>query len=130
MAVYGIGAYWDGTEDVSEEFIHNGIACIGWDISDAPTLFQVMKFIKNGDIIYIKAAPPGQFIIKAVGIVINNEIQPRENMGSCIQVNWLWSGNEHLNISDKYNVRNNTLYEEFNLEVQTWAIDHIIQNRQ
>ena len=40
---------------------------------------------------------------------------------------WIWLGEEDLGkIDDKYNVRNNTIYEEFNPEIQTKIVKMIL----
>ena len=118
MAIFGIGATYD--TDVSQDFINNGVACVGWDAIEASALHEMLRFIKVGDIIYIKSSPIGKGIrVKGIGIVEDNTLRTVPNLGTGISVNWLWSGHENLGtIKDKYNVRNNTLYEEFNAEVQ------------
>lgn len=129
MAIYGIGATYDN-EDVSQDFIDNNMACIGWSIDDAPSLYEILRGMKIGDIIYIKSAPIGQDIrVKGVGIITNNEIIETPELGSGVTVKWLWSGTEYLSkINDKYNVRNNTLYEEYNKEIQAIIINLIFKN--
>jgi len=119
MSIYGIGARYEN-DDVSDEFINNQVACIGWGINDAPSLFSILRTFKIGDIIYIKSSPIGQGLrVKAVGIIQNNQIMDIPDLGTSVQVRWIWRGHENLgNIDDRYNVRNNTLYEEFNPDVQ------------
>ena len=120
MAIFGIGATYDGNRDVSNEFITNDVACIGWDITEAPALHEILRFLKLGDIIYIKSAPIGQGIrVKGICIVKDNTLRQVPNLGRGVGVTWIWSGHENLGvIDDKYNVRNNALYEEFNRDVQ------------
>ena len=126
MAIYGIGA--THSHDVSDKFILNGKACVGWDINDAPALYELLRFIKTGDIIYIKSTPIGQGLrVKAVGIVVDNTIINDPNLGNGVSVNWIWNGHINLGtIKDKYNVRNNTLYEECNKEVQKQVLDLLL----
>ena len=123
MAIYGIGATYD--YDVADEFISNEVACVGWDINDAPALHEILKLLKNGDIVYIKSAPIGKGLrVKGVGVVTDNQMRNIPNLGTGIGVKWIWQGHENLgNINDKYNVRNNTLYEEFNKDVQKKILD-------
>ena len=118
VAIYGLGAYYH--EDVTSEFLSNGIACVGWDRTDAPALYNMMVHIKVGDIIYIKSHPIDRgLIIKAVGIVTDGEVISTDLGDACLRVTWIWVGNEELGkIPDKYNVRNNTLYEEHNPTIQ------------
>jgi hypothetical protein len=120
MAVFGFGAYYDGTTDMTEDFLSNGVACVGWSRSDAPTLHRIIRHIKMGDLVYIKAHPPPQgLIIKGVGIVENDEIFRSPNLGeACLRVRWVWRGSELIgHLGDRYPVRNITLYEEFNPKI-------------
>jgi len=123
MAIFGIGATYD--RDVSNEFIDTGVACVGWDVTDAPALHEILRFLKLGDIIYIKSAPIGQGIrIKGIGIVQDNTLRQVPKLGTGVGVNWIWTGHENIGtIDDKYNVRNNTLYEEFNRDVQVKVLE-------
>ena len=129
MAVFGIGAYYDGTTDMTNDFLSNGLACIGWPSEDAPPLHKLMGHIKIGDIIYIKAQPPNQGLtIKGVGIVTDDEVLDDTGLGeACISVKWVWSGNEYVGrISDRYPVRFITLYEEFNPEIIRRVIELLV----
>ena len=127
MAIFGIGAYYEGTTDMTEEFVQNGRACIGWGEDYAPTLHQMMRQVRVGDLIYIKSfTPRAGLTIKAVGIVISTEIEgPEIELGEiCIEVDWAWQGYHPVGrVNDKYNVRSITLYEEFNPEIQNLIID-------
>jgi len=128
MAIYGIGACY-GKEDVSAEFISEGLACVGYDYEDAPSLHKLLKHIKVGDLIYIKAYPPNiGLIIKAVGIVINDEVKTDPNLGRGLKVKYVWKGKEVIGQlkKDPYNVRNITIYEEFNPEVQERVIQLLL----
>lgn len=124
MAIFGIGATYDNY-DVSNDFIENNVACIGWDLTDAPALHEILRCLKVGDIIYIKTSPIGRGIrVKGVGIVIDNTLQQIEGLGTGVSMRWVWSGYENIGkIDDKYNVRNNTLYEEFNKTVQNYILN-------
>lgn len=128
MAIFGIGATY-GNNDVSQNFIDNNIVCLGWDISEAPALHEILRYLKVGDIIYIKTAPIGKGIrIKAVGIVTDNRLQKIDNLGTGVAVQWIWNGYKNIGtIVDKYNVRNNTIYEEFNKYVQNHVLNLIFQ---
>jgi hypothetical protein len=119
MAIYGIGASYSNV-DVSPKFIKKGLACVGWSERDAQPLHAILKHFKIGDIIYIKAHPAQVgLIIKAVGIVISDELKADKELGTGMSVKWLWTGEERLGkFNDKYPVRNITLYEEFSRPVQ------------
>lgn len=128
MSIYGFGAMYDSKEDVSGDFIHRGIACVGWSSQEAPTLHEILKHIKTGDIVYIKSHPPNVgLIIKAVGIVIGNQVQNHPRLGAGVDVNWQWSGEKRFGqFHDKYAVRNLTIYEEFNFEIQKSVINLLL----
>ena len=112
MAIYGIGASYRGTQDVSQDFLNVGLACVGHNEKDAPPLHTILKHFKIGDIVYIKAHPPQiGLIIKAVGIVISDRLKNDKNLGTGMPVKWVWTGEERLGkFDDKYPVRNITLY--------------------
>ena len=66
--------------------------------------------------------------MKGVGIVIDNTSQQIESLGTGVSMRWVWSGYENTGkIDDKYNVRNNTLYEEFNNTVQNYVLNLIFK---
>lgn len=121
MAIFGIGAFYH--RDVSDEFIKQGIACIGWGESEATTLHNILRFLRIGDIIYIKShSPKVGLVIKAVGIVTDNRLKPYKKLGTGVKIKWIWTGYEEIGkipeLDDKYNVRNISIYEEFNKYVQ------------
>ena len=129
MAVFGLGAFYDSTTDMSDDFLSNGVACVGWARNDAPPLHRIMSHIKMGDIIYIKAHPPTRgLIIKGVGIVTDDEVFSDPDLGqACLRVRWVWRGNELVGrIGDGYPVRNITLYEEFNPEIIRRVIELLV----
>lgn len=130
MAIFGVGAMYGGTNDVSEDFITRGIACVGWPETEAPSLHNLLKHIKTGDIVYIKSHPPTVgLIIKAVGVVIVGDIIEDSNLGVGIPVRWVWTGEDRVGrLEDKYPVRNLTIYEEYNPEVQMRVIDLLLGN--
>jgi hypothetical protein len=129
MAIYAFGASYGGIKDVSGDFIQKGVACVGWSRKDAPALHTILKHIKTGDIIYLKSHPPSiGLIIKAVGIVVGNEVKNYAGLGAGIRVRWVWTGADRLGqIQDRYPVRNLTLYEEFDYNVQTKIIEHFLE---
>lgn len=129
MAIFGIGAFYD--VDVSEDFIEQNVACIGWSEKDASTLYNILRFLRVGDIIYIKSQPPQVgLIIKAVGVVTDNKLEKYQGLGTGVKMKWIWTGNEKLGkipeLDDKYNVRNNSIYEEFNRFVQDKVLSLLI----
>lgn len=131
MAVYGVGAWYGVKGDVSEQFVSSQVVCVGWEYVDASSLHEIMYNLKIGDIIYIKAYPKNVgLIIKAVGIVTDNEVLEIKDLGhACVKVKWTWTGKEVIGVlDDKYNVRQNTIYEEYNPIVIRKVIDLLTQN--
>lgn len=121
MAIYAVGAFFDGTTDVSPQFIQAGIVGIGWSATDAPELHQFMRTLKVGDIVYIKAYPPGSsdIIVKAVGIIVDGKEALNSLVGYGRNVRWVHT--QEIRIPkplEKNNVRSNTMYEEFHPAVQ------------
>lgn len=123
MAIYGIGAFYE--EDVSDEFVRANIVGAGWSAHDAPELHQFIRSLKVGDIVYIKAFPPGsrEIIVKAIGLVADDVIVDKETSGDLVSCgrNVRWVSTQQFTLPqpiEKNNVRANTLYEEFHPVVQ------------
>mgnify|MGYP004443966433 FL=1 len=125
MSVWGIGAYFD--KDVSDEFIANNHAGIGWAKNDAPALYEIVKKIQRGDLIYIKSLSQTkkQLHIKAVGIVKDLKMEKDYP----IVVSWKKLDNKIVEITPEMyrnNVFNNALYEELNVEIIDYVIEQIL----
>ena len=136
MAIFGIGANWDGI-DKTGDFIHHNVAAIGWDQKDAPGLHQIMRHMKMGDIIYLKSIylPKKQLILKAIGIILDDGILETANLQFLTggnmgrNVGYIWEGSEDFTIpNDKEPVKSFTLYEEHNLVVKA-VLFHLIFSR-
>lgn len=128
MAIFGLGANYEG-EDMTAAFLENGVACIGWSYDDAPSLHQIMRSIKVGDIVYLKSHPPSVgLIVKAVGLVHDSAVVSSDHGQACVRVNWRWQGPALTvgHIHDAYNVRNNTLYEEWNPDVRNRILNLLL----
>jgi hypothetical protein len=131
MAIYGVGAYFDGDKDVSGEFVQNELVGVGWEPGDAPELQEYFKSLKVGDIVYIKAAfGGGDITVKGIGIIRDNAIRGRQDTNKLVSTgrNVAWLNREHFVIrrpKEKNNVRNNTIYEEFHPLVQAEIIKKI-----
>ncbi|SDZ00588.1 hypothetical protein [Nitrosomonas sp. Nm58] len=122
MAIYAVGANYDGN-DVSDEFIDNNIAGPGWSITDAPELHQFVRSLKVGDIVYIKSYSPGSsdIIVKGIGIIMDDQVVTNNSLVAAGR-NIKWVVTDSFRISkptEKYNVRLNTMYEEFHPVVQS-----------
>jgi hypothetical protein len=132
MAVYGIGAMYGGTDDKSEEFVRNGVACIGWEPDDAKAAHAQMKGIKAGDIIFIKSyAPNAGLHIKAVGVVTNAMFRKvTAALGYGVDVRWvpMPDGRIVLGPVEDHSdyMRRGSLYEEFNPDVIRLVLDVLV----
>ena len=76
MAVWGIGATWDG-KDVSKEFVGYSTAAIGYNEEDKDTYHKLMReLVCVGDLIFIKSKfiQNGRLDVKAIGIVTNTDL--------------------------------------------------------
>ncbi len=130
MAIYGIGAYYD--EDVSSQFVSANLVGVGWDSNDAPDLHQFLRSLKVGDIVYIKAFPPGgHLIIKALGVITDDQILTQADTNALVScgrnVRWVSTTRFALPVPrQKNNVRANTLYEEFHPVVQREILNRIL----
>ena len=126
MAIYGIGAYF--SSDVSNDFITNNLVGTGWSLKDAPELFQFMKSLKVGDIVYIKSFSPASsdLIIKGIGI-IKDDVVVTNSIVKCGR-NVIWKNTNQLRVSkpqERNNVRANTMYEEFHPEIQDFVMRNL-----
>ena len=125
MTVYGIGAYHGDDRDVSNTFLSEEAACVGWSREEAPALHRILKHIKIGNIIYIKVHTPQIGLkIKAVGIVTDDTVS-KYSCGYGVKVKWIWTGEVKLGkLEDKCtNFRTGTLFEEPSADVSTKVIN-------
>jgi hypothetical protein len=132
MAIFGFGATYGDDGDVSGDFILRGVACIGYTPREAPSLHTLLRHIKVGDVVYLKGYPVNQgLIIKAVGVVVEDKVKKREDLGWGVSVRWVWTrGDRRLGqIKDKYNVHSFTLYEEYNPEIQKEVLHLLLRGK-
>ncbi len=129
MAVYAFGADYDG-KDVCADFISNSCVGIGWSYKDNTSGHNLVKSIKAGDVVYIKKCNIGSDItVRAVGIVTDYETKAVPGVAEIARnVSWLCE-NEFVvrnpKSTDKNNVRSNSVYEEFNLDVISQIIEKL-----
>lgn len=137
MAVWGIGAY-DPIErfDYSDIFLDEGCAYIGYLPKNANAIFQMVSYIKPGDLIFIKSSKGNYMCVKAVGIVRNNKTETfydntGKRPGEAFSVTWkakikgeedniFNQGKEHLTAYQT------TIFEEYNPDVIEYVINKII----
>ena len=131
MAIFGIGATFE--DDVSQNFIEANFVGIGHGVEDAPELHQFMRTLKVGDIVYIKSFPPAlpDMKIRAIGVIVDDMIiydkEIEHELVSCGRhVKWL--STQEISIpkpKEKFNVRMNSMYEEFHPEVQRIILERL-----
>ncbi len=132
MAIWGFGyKYEAGTYDKSEEFISQGLVCSGWGKSNI-YVFQQLKQIKIGDIVFLKTYDKKAYKlrIKAIGIVVSNDIQDYPDLGSCLKVKYLKKYTDPLEIEvdDRVpHIRTATLYEELNPKICQTILKELIK---
>ena len=139
MSVYGVGAYYD--EDVTRDFIDAKCFCIGYEKSDATTLYEMLRRAKLGDIVYIKATTPkakNTLYIKAIGFITGRNIKSYKfgngnDMGYGREVEWIKDFSDcvretPLNDKDRVNnVYSNTMYEEYSKGIIQQLIEWIVE---
>jgi hypothetical protein len=132
VAIFGVGAFFYGTTDVSEDFLRRGVACVGWPKGDAPALHELLRHVRTGDIVYIKAHPPGRkrLFVKAVGVVTKDTVRNHGDLGRGVRVRWIWRGPKKVfreAKNERYNVRNNTLYEELSPVIRASVLNLLLE---
>jgi hypothetical protein len=132
--IYGFGARF-GDIDVSGVFLGEGgqgMACVGWSEAQAPPLFDMLRNIGNGDLVFIKSYNQTVGLtIKAVGVVSDRTIRQfiiLDEPRSGVTVRWVWRGNDQFGLTDdNYTpARNLTLYQEHSPEIQARVIHHLL----
>lgn len=118
MSIFGFGASYGGTEDVTSYFLNLGVACSGWQPStspsasaspydgEAPFIEATLRSVQIGDIAFIKSFSPGAGLrIKGVGLVTDARLHEIDNaagypissiwpgqtrLGTGVKVRWTW----------------------------------------
>ena len=126
MAIFGIGATYE--DDVSQDFIEANLVGIGHEVEHAPELHQFMRILKVGDIVYIKlfSHTLPDMKIKAIGVIIDDKEVKHELVTCGRHVKWVSKQEISIpNPRDKFNVRMNSMYEEFHPEVQRIILERL-----
>jgi hypothetical protein len=132
MAVYGIGATYEGTVDQSGNFISYGVSCVGWKPHNAPAAHAQMSSVKMGDVFFIKSyAPTAGLHIKAVGIVTDATFRKiTDTLGWGVSVRWVPVADGRIAVGPVEDhsdyLRRGTLYEEFNPEIIKLVLDVLV----
>ena len=126
MAIFGVGAHYD--EDVTDQFVNEGLICVGWSEDEAPPAHGILRHLRTGDIVFIKSfAPHVGLTIKAVGLVTEGKPRGVQDLRSCVAVRGVWRGEVRIGkLSDKWPVRSVTIYEEHHPEVQSQIIELLL----
>jgi hypothetical protein len=137
MAIYGFGAAYSGTEDMTAAFIKAGGAFVGWKRDEAPSAHAMLRQIEVGDLVFLKSFPPSMgLIVKAAGVVTQagEDIMEWE-LGTGVRVQWTFIGSRDGGtkpfgkIGDKADfTRGGTLYREYNPEVQRRIVQLVLGN--
>lgn len=129
MAIWGVGAKFDGWDNKLDSFVNESFWCTGFTQQEKPEIYEMIKNIQIGDIVYVKSLPIKSNImnVRAVGIVTEsfknfNSHKGFENCGNEIGVKWLITeSNQPLlkeEITDKYiNGRKTTIFKEYNKDI-------------
>ena len=137
MAVWGIGAYFlaDKPEDIPEDhasdFCKYGVAVLGYTEEQKPDYYDVMKKMKVGDLIYIKTRfmADKPLKVKAIGIVMNAEILPKDVLKGKkgVDVHWIkHCVTDPIEIEAKPSSNSvRTIFEEKNDDVIREIISHL-----
>ena len=135
MAVWGVGAKFDGWDNKLDSFVNESFWCTGFTQQEKPEIYEMIKNIQIGDIVYVKSLPIKSNImnVRAVGIVTDsfkdsNSHKEFENCGNEIGVKWLIAeSNQPLlkeEITDKYiNERKTTIFKEYNKDIIKMVIN-------
>ena len=126
MAIFGIGAYYE--EDVSQDFIKRNLVGIGHSVRNAPELYQFMRTLKVGDVVYIKSysASSPDIIVKAIGMILDDEEVKNKTVSCGRNVKWVDTQTFRIpKPKERYNVRKNSMYEEFHPKVQRIILERL-----
>lgn len=136
MAMYGFGAAYGGSEDMTATFVEAGGAFVGWKSDEAPAAHAMLRQIEVGDLVFLKSFPPSMgLIVKAAGIVTETAepLLVWEVPGVGVKVNWTFYGprdgghKPFGKIGDKADfTRSGTLYREYNPDVQRRIIQLVL----
>ena len=113
MAIWGVGAKFGGWDNKLDSFINESFWCTGFTQQEKPEIYEMIKNIQIGDIVYVKSLPIKSNImnVRAVGIVTEsfknfNSHKGFESCGNEIGIKWLIAeSNQPLlkeKITDKY----------------------------
>lgn len=127
MAIFAFGAQY-GRKCMVQSFFANKVVGTGWNDEDDIAGHTMIKSMKTGDIVYLKRASPGSAItVLGIGIIIDNNFRSEKDLIE-LGRNVLWLSTDQFTIDcpvEKLNVRYNTVFEEFNPDVQLKIIEKL-----
>lgn len=135
MAIYGFGAAFGGTDDMTSDFVNADGAFVGWKPVEAPSAHAMLRQIEVGDLVFLKSFPPSAgLIVKAAGVVTDASQRLDWELGTGVTVRWVFrgdlGGSQNLRlgkIGDKADfTRGGTLYREYNPDVQRRIIELVL----
>lgn len=132
MAIWGVGVKFGGWDNKLASFITENFWCTGFSEEEKPDVYETLKEIKIGDIIYAKSMfkTADTMNVRAVGIVTDtfknsNSHIGFENCSNEIGVKWLIGNPKdaekvliQIKVDDQYiNERKTTIFKERNLDI-------------
>lgn len=131
MAVWGIGAYFPAqSRDMSQDFYNAEKIMIGYSEEEHPDYYRLLRSIKAGDIVFIKARyKTSKYLrVKAIGIATEYQTSRKDGRRESVCVSWIKNFiNEE---SDKYKFEKErfvdeskeTIYQERDEKVIKWLV--------
>ncbi len=140
MAVWGIGAYFPAqNKDMSQDFYDKGRIIIGYSEKDHPDYYRLLRSIKAGDIVFIKARhKTSKYIrVKAIGIATEYQTSQKDGTEKTESVCVSWVKNFINKKSDKYKYEKErfmdgskeTIYQERDEKVIKWLAE-LLQDKE
>ena len=134
MAVWGIGAYFPAqNKDMSQEFYNIGKIIIGYSEEEHPDYYRLLRSIKAGDIVFIKARHKmsNYLRIKAIGIATTYQTSKKDGTEEPESVCVSWIKNFINDKPDKYKFEKErfvdgskeTIYQERDEKVIKWIAE-------
>lgn len=130
MAIYGVGTRINNRQ-VRDQLVNRGLIGTGWSRGDAADLHEVFRSIQTGDIVFLKSCSFASDIrIYAIGLVTDNQIltsyhDPLIEIGRRVR----WYSLRHFRLArpadTKFNVRGNTIYQEFHPVITSQIISEL-----
>lgn len=121
----------DIPEDHADDFCKYGVAVLGYTKEQKPDYYALMKNMKVGDLIYIKTRfmADKPLKVKAIGIITNAEILPKDALPGKEGVDVRWLKNfvtDPIEIESKPSSNSvRTIFEEKNDEVIREIISYL-----